>query len=260
VNVLKGKIAVVTGGARGIGWGVTQLFAREAATVVMMGRNESTLAKAERAIRRRGGRAVGVVGDISKPADVERVMEFTKREFGRIDILVANAGINPVTPFLKISEEEWDEVVNINLKGTFLTVQRAARRMVKQRGGGRIVIVSSVDGSIVVPGEAHYGPTKAALVQLNRVAAVELAQYGVYVNCVTPGWVDTDLVQEELSKPGRRKYWSNDIPAKRIGTIEEIAQGVLFLSRDDVGKFMVGAVLAIDGGHSLLLHGMEVSK
>jgi glucose 1-dehydrogenase len=257
VSVLKGKIAIVTGGARGIGWGVTQLFAREGGTVVMMGRTASTLARAEKAIARRGGRAVGIAGDISKPADVERVMEFTKHEFGRIDILVANAGINPVTPFLQIAEEEWDEVINTNLKGTFLCVQRAARRMVKQRKGGRIVIVSSVDGSVVVPGEAHYGPTKAALMQLNRVAAVELAKYGVYVNCVAPGWVDTDLVREELSKPGRKKYWMKDIPARKIGTVEEIAQGVLFLSRDDVGEFMVGAVLAIDGGHSLLLHGME---
>jgi NAD(P)-dependent dehydrogenase (short-subunit alcohol dehydrogenase family) len=237
---------------------VTQLFAREGASVVMMGRNEMTLARAERAIRKKGWQAVGIAGDISKSADVERVMDLATHEYGRIDILVANAGINPVTPILKISEEEWDEVMNINFKGSFLCVQRAARRMVKQKGGGRIVIISSVDGTIVVPGEAHYGPTKAALMQLTRVAAVELAPHGIYVNCIAPGWVDTDLVREELKKPGRKKYWTEHIPAKRIGTIEDIAQGALFLSRDDVGEFMVGAVVAIDGGHSLVLHGMEV--
>jgi NAD(P)-dependent dehydrogenase (short-subunit alcohol dehydrogenase family) len=258
MGVLTGRTAIVTGGARGIGWGVSQLFAREGGTVIMMGRDQNTLAKAEKTITRSGGRAVGLAGDISKPPDVERVMEYAGQQYGQIDILVANAGINPVTPFLQISEEEWDEVVNTNLKGTFLSVQRAARRMVKQKSGGRIVIISSVDGGIVVPGEAHYGPTKAALIQLNRVAAVELARHGVYVNCVAPGWVDTDLVKEELSKPGRKEFWTNDIPAKRIGTVEDIAQVVLFLSRDDVGKFMVGAVVAVDGGHSLLLHGMEV--
>lgn len=258
MGVLSGAVAVVTGGARGIGWGVTQLFAREGATVVMMGRETSTLARAQMAIEEERGRAVGVPGDISKPSDVERVMDFAIHEYGSIDILVANAGINPVTPFLQITEEEWDAVMNTNFKGTFLCVQRAARRMVKQKGGGRIVIISSVDGRIVVPGEAHYGPTKAALMHLTRVAAVELAQHNVFVNCVAPGWVDTDLVREELDRPGRRAFWTNDIPAKRIGTVEDIAQGVLFLSRPDAGKFMVGAVLDIDGGHSLVLHGMEV--
>jgi NAD(P)-dependent dehydrogenase (short-subunit alcohol dehydrogenase family) len=258
VGVLSGKTAIVTGGARGIGWGITQLFAREGAAVIMMGRTEATLARAERAIQKKGGRALGVVGDIAKSLDVERVMDRAVHEFGRIDILVANAGINPVTPILEISEDEFTQVVNTNFKGSFLCVQRAARRMVKQRGGGRIVIVGSVDGTAVVPGEAHYGPTKAALMQLTRVAAVELAPHGVYVNCISPGWVETDLVRDELNKPGRRNYWTAHIPAKRIGTPEDIAQAALFLSRDDVGSFMAGAVIAIDGGHSLVLHGMEV--
>lgn len=258
MGLLDGKTAIVTGGGRGIGWGVTKLFASEGATVVMMGRDPRTLSAAEKGIAESGGKAVGISGNISKSADVERLMEYTAKEHGGIDILVANAGINPVTPFLEISEEEWDEVVDTNLKGTFLCVQRAARRMVSQPTGGRIVVVSSVDGRMVVPGEAHYGPTKAGLIQLTRVAAVELAKDGVYVNCVAPGWVDTDLVKEELSRPGRKAFWTNDIPAKRIGSIDEIAQAALFLSRDDVGNFTVGTVLSVDGGHSLVLHGMEV--
>jgi NAD(P)-dependent dehydrogenase (short-subunit alcohol dehydrogenase family) len=260
MGVLSNKVAIVTGGGRGIGWGISRLFAEEGATVVMVSRNSETLKKAEEAIKSKGGQAKGIPGDISCATDVQRVVDTTVSGFGHIDILIANAAINPVTPLLEITEEEWDAVMGINLKGSFLCVQRVARVMARQGHGGRIVIIASVDGQAVVPGEAHYGASKAGLIHFAHIAAVELVQHGIYVNTIAPGWVYTDLVKEELDKPDRLDYWLERIPAHRIGTIDEIAHAALFLSRDDVGDFTVGATLAIDGGQSLLHGGYHLEK
>jgi NAD(P)-dependent dehydrogenase (short-subunit alcohol dehydrogenase family) len=258
MGVLNDKVAIVTGGGRGIGWGVTQLFSDEGATVVMMGRNPDTLHKAEKEIKSQGGNALGMPGDISKVEDVQHVVDSTVKAYGKIDILVANAGINPVTPFLEIPEEEWDACLNVNLKGSFLCIQRVGRVMAKA-GQGRIVVIGSVDGAVVVPGEAHYGASKAGLLHLSKIAAVELIRHGVYLNHIACGWVYTDLVKEELDQPERLEYWLSHIPAHRIGTIEELAQATLFLARDDVGNFTVGANLTIDGGAGLLMDGMMES-
>lgn len=258
MGVLDGKVAIVTGGGRGIGWGVSRLFAREGARVVMMGRNPGTLRQAEEQLLSEGWTARGVAGDIAREGDVQRVVDDTLEAFGRIDVLVANAGINPVTPFLEISEAEWDACLSVNLKGSFLCMQRVGRVMAKA-GSGRIVVIGSVDGAVVVPGEAHYGASKAGLLHLSRIAAVELIQHGVYVNHIACGWVYTDLVKEELDKPERLQYWLEHIPAHRIGTIEDLAQAALFLARDDVGNFTVGANLTIDGGAGLLMDGMAES-
>jgi NAD(P)-dependent dehydrogenase (short-subunit alcohol dehydrogenase family) len=255
MDLLANKVALVTGGGRGIGWGISRLFAQEGAKVVMMGRNPDTLKNAEADIKLKGGVGLGIAGDVSKSADVQMVVDTTVREFGHLDILVANAGINPVTQLLDMPEEEWDAVLNINLKGTFLCIQRAGRVMAQQKKG-RIIVIGSVDGQSVVPGEAHYGASKAALLHMSKIAAVELIQHGIYVNHIAPGWVYTDLVKEELDKPERMEYWLKHIPAHRIGTIDDIAQAALFFAREDTGQFTVGANITIDGGEGLLLEGM----
>ncbi len=258
MGVLDGKVALVTGGGRGIGWGISSLFAHEGAKIVMMGRGAATLETAAQKIVAQGGQALAIPGDISREDDVERVVQTAVKTFGRIDILIANAGINPVTPLLDIPLNEWKQVIDVNLTGTFLCIQRVGRVMARQ-GGGRMVIISSVDGQIVVPGEAHYGAVKAALIQLGRIAAVELIKHGIYVNIIPCGWVDTDLVKEELEQPERKEYWLNHIPARRIATVEEIARGALFLARDDISSFIVGATLVMDGGASILMNGMDLS-
>jgi NAD(P)-dependent dehydrogenase (short-subunit alcohol dehydrogenase family) len=258
MDLLKDKVALVTGGGRGIGWGISRLFALEGAKIVMMGRNPDTLKKAEAEIKLEGGVALGIAGDISKSADVQQAVDAAVQEFGTLDILVANAGINPVTPILDISEEEWDSVININLRGTFLCIQRAGRVMAQNKKG-KIIVIGSVDGSRVVPGEAHYGASKAALLHMSKIAAVELIQHGIYVNHIAPGWVYTDLVKEELDKPERLEYWLKHIPAHRIGTLDDVAQAALFFAREDTGLFTIGANLTIDGGEGLLLEGMAES-
>lgn len=258
MGTLDGKVALVTGGGRGIGWGISELFAREGARIVMIGRDAATLKKAGDKIIAQGGQALAVPGNISCEEDVEKVVSAAVDAFGRIDILVANAGINPVTPFLDIPLDEWKEVIDVNLTGTFLCIQRVGRVMARQ-GGGRVVIISSVDGQIVVPGEAHYGASKAALIHLGRIAAVELIKFGIYVNIIPCGWVYTDLVKDEIDQPERKEYWLKHIPAGRIATIEEIARATLFLARDDVSNFIVGATLVIDGGASILMNGMDLS-
>lgn len=256
--VLTEKVAIVTGGGRGIGWGVSRLFAQEGAKVIMMGRNLSTLEKAIQQIEVEGGQAFAVAGDISEVHDIQHLVDVTVKRFGRIDILVANAGINPVTPFLDIPLEEWTTVINTNLTGSFLCIQRVGKVMANQ-GSGRIVIIGSVDGQIVVPGEAHYGASKAGLLHLGKVAAVELVKYGIFVNIISCGWVYTDLVKDELDQPDRLEYWLEHIPAHRIATIEEIANAALFLARDDISNFIVGATLVMDGGASILMNGMNQS-
>jgi NAD(P)-dependent dehydrogenase (short-subunit alcohol dehydrogenase family) len=124
-----------------------------------------------------------------------------------------------------------------------------------KNGGGRMVVITSVDGQIVVPGEGHYGASKAALMHLCRIAAVELIQHGIYVNSIAPGWVYTDLTKHELDVPEKRAYWQGNIPAHRVASIDEIAQAALFLARDDQSEFIVGASLVIDGGASLVMKG-----
>jgi NAD(P)-dependent dehydrogenase (short-subunit alcohol dehydrogenase family) len=258
MGILDNKVALVTGGGRGIGWGISRLFAREGAQVVMVGRDPATLEKAVQKILERSGIAVGMPADISNPDDIQRVVDETEKRFGRIDILIANAGINPVNPFLEIPLDEWRSCIDTNLTGSFLCIQRAGRVMANH-GGGHIVIIASVDGQIVVPGEAHYGASKAALIHLGRIAAVELIKFGIYVNIIPCGWVDTDLVKEELEIPEKKEYWLNHIPAGRIATVDEIADAALFLARDDINKFVVGATLVMDGGASLLMNGMNQS-
>lgn len=258
MDILKNKVAVITGGGRGIGWGISRCFAQEGAKIVMNGRDPQTLEKAQKLLQQDGCEVRIFSGDISNSGDVQALMDFAVEQFGRIDILVANAGINPVTPFLDISEKEWQDVIDVNLTGTFTCVQRAGRIM-KEQGGGRIIIISSVDGNIVVPGEAHYGVSKAGLNYLTKIAAVELIKYGIFVNAIPCGWVDTDLVKEELEDPQKKEYWLEHIPSHSIGTIDEIARVALFLAREDVASFMVGASIVVDGGASLLMNGMNLS-
>ena len=145
--------------------------------------------------------------------------------------------------------------MDINLTGTFLCMQRVGRVMAKN-GGGRIVVITFVDGQIVVLGEGHYGACKAALMHLCRIAAVELIQHGIYVNSIAPGWVYTDLAKKnELDISEKRAYWQSNIPAQRVASVDEIAEAALFLARGDLSQFIVGASLVIDGGASLVMQG-----
>jgi 3-oxoacyl-[acyl-carrier protein] reductase len=247
-----GKVALVTGGSRGIGRAVSQALAREGASVVV--NYVSNAAEARRVIeeiRGRGGQAVSVMADVSQMKPAQRLIDETVAAFGRLDILVNNAGINIGGTILDTSEEDWDRVIAVNLKGPFNCMQAAARVMVGQKSG-KIVNISSISGLGGAPkGELAYSCSKAGLICLTRVVAQDLGPYGINVNCVAPGWTITDMVRN-LSGSEEKFRELNAIKTQqaalaRVGDPQDIANVVLFLASDE-SSFVSGQVIVADGG------------
>jgi NAD(P)-dependent dehydrogenase (short-subunit alcohol dehydrogenase family) len=246
------KVAVITGASRGIGKAVALALAREAASLVLAGRDAGSLKATFDAVTALGASAATVTCDVRKRRDVERLAEFAYKKMGSVHCLVNNAGQYPVTSLFEMTEEEWDEVVDTNLKGPFLCAQAFSRRMVTQKVAGKIVNISSTSSQVARPGCAHYCASKAGLNQLTRVLAVELAPHGIAVNAVCPGLIGTERVfalaqdpknvAEHQTKLGR-------IPLARLGTPEEIAAAVLFLLSEEASYF-TGSLLFADGGYT----------
>lgn len=254
-----GKVAVVTGAARGIGSAIARALGKEGAALVLADLDHEALRNVAEDLAKARVRVVWTHCDVRRRADVERLADVAYRELQRVDFLVNNAGLYPVTPFFSLTEDEWDLVVDTNLKGPFLCTQAIARRMVEQRVAGRVVNISSTASQVARPGIAHYGSSKAALNQLTRILAIELAPYGIAVNAVSPGVIATERVlagasgahgaAEHRAKLGRT-------PLRRAGTPEEVAAAVLFLLSDEA-SYCTGAVLFADGGYSLGLANYE---
>lgn len=246
---LAGKRALVTGGARGIGRGVVERFLAEGANVSVMDRNEEDLreAQAEWIASGLGGSVHVQVCDISKPEELEEKARLAIDRWEGIDILVNNAGIAFREPFLDISAERWNSVMNINLNATFQLSQQAAKAMVEQGTGGSIINMSSKNGLFASAMLAHYNASKAGVVLLTQSMAVELAAYGIRVNAVAPGLIDTPL-DRALRKKENLPPYSERTPMKRLGTIEEVANAFLFLASDEA-SYVTGTTLVVDGGH-----------
>lgn len=246
-----GKVAVVSGASRGIGRATALAFAKENCNVVVnYNKNEGRAREVVDAIKDLKSRAIPVRCDVSVRSDVEQMFKVAVDEFGKVDILVNNAGIGLDAPLLKISDEVWDRNLDVNLKSVFLCTQVAAGYMV-QRRYGKIVNVSSNSGfGVAVWGETAYAAAKAGVIQLTKNAAFELGQYGINVNCVAPGAVETELLKgdltdqqyEELLK-GRRERSSLGI----VGKPEDIANAILFFASDE-SQFITGKTLLVEGG------------
>jgi 3-oxoacyl-[acyl-carrier protein] reductase len=243
---LKGKVTLITGGSRGIGRAVALMFAKAGSDVVVnyrAQRDEPVDVVAE-AIKE-GARAIEARADIGDPKQVDAMMERTISEFGRIDILVNNAGVWVRNPIDRMSQNLLKETIDINLMGTFYTCRAAAPHMIRQKSGS-IINISSTAGQ---RGEANYSPyaaTKGAVISLTKSLAVELAAYNIRVNCVAPGWVDTDMSQPSLS--GSDRGWVlGQIPLGRVASPEEVAGPVLFLA-SDMASFITGEILNVNGG------------
>lgn len=241
---LDGKVAAITGASRGIGRDMALVFASAGAKVVVSARNEEALESLVDEIRASGGEALGIAGDVSVAADADRLVESAVATFGRLDILVNNAGITRDGLLLRMKDEDWDAVLDTNLKGAFLCTRAAAKVMSKQRGG-RIVNISSVVGEMGNPGQANYCASKAGLLGLTKSVARELARRNVTVNAVTPGFITTEMTEEMPEK--RRQELTAEIPLGRLGQPEDIAQAVLFLASDQAG-YITGQVLGVNGG------------
>lgn len=240
-----GRVAVVTGGGRGIGRAIAVRLAQEGANVAVVYRaNDDAAQETVALVRKAGVECAAFKGDVAESDDVQRVFGEINAEFGRLDILVNNAGVTRDNLMMRMKEEEFDEVLRINLKGTYLCTRAALRGMVRARWG-RIVNVTSVVGLIGNAGQANYAASKAGIIGFTKSVAREVAQRGITANAIAPGYVETELtggLSEEIKDQIRAQ-----IPAGRIGEPEEIADAVAFLAGEGA-SYVTGQTLAVDGG------------
>lgn len=242
---LAGKTVVVTGSAKGIGKAIALAFARENANVVVSDLSEADCAQTVSEAQAAGSKAIAVKCDISNPADAKNLVERAAKEFGSVDVLVNNAGIYPYAPFLQMTEAQWDKVMSINLKGTFLCSQAAAQQMVKQGKGGRIINLTSIAASVGFQALSHYCASKGGIVAFTRALALELAPSGITVNAIAPGPVDTPGTNLSASSKEQLEQTLAAIPLHRVGQPEDIALAAVFLAKSDN---TTGSVVTSDGG------------
>jgi 3-oxoacyl-[acyl-carrier protein] reductase len=246
---LNGKSALVTGGSRGIGRACCELLARAGARVAVNCKVETPWAElvAQR-IRESGGEAFALAADVARRDEAEMMVDETVDRFGSLDVVVANAGIWKGSPIEEMSDQEWSEMLDVNLTGVFHVV-RASVPPLRESSAGSVITVSSTAGQRGEAFHSHYAATKGALIAFTKSLAVELAPDGVRVNCVAPGWTATDMTRDALEGDGARRILEG-IPLGRPGTPEEIAGAVAFLASDLAG-YVTGEVLNVNGGSVL---------
>ena len=248
MNGLDGRVAIVTGGSRGIGRAISLELARQGCKVVVNYRsNAGAAAEVVDQIRANGGEATAVQADVSVGAEAEALVNAALQAYGTVDILVNNAGITRDTLLARMSEEDWDAVMNINLKGAFHCVKAVQKTLLRKRWG-RIISIGSVAGIVGNAGQANYAAAKAGLVGFTKTLARELGSRHITANLVAPGFVETDL-PADLPKVRRRKGVER-IPLSRLGQPEDIAPIVAFLASDAAG-YITGQVICVDGGLAL---------
>lgn len=255
---LKDKVALVTGAAQGIGLACAQAFTREGAAVMLADRDANAGAEAAAKLAQSGARAAFAECDVSKGEQVRSCVEATVAGFGRVDILVANAGIVHACEFLDLKEEDFERVLDVNLKGVFLAGQAAARQMVKQGGGGAIINMSSVNAVMAIPNQVPYVVSKGAINQLTKVMALALAPHGIRVNGIGPGTILTELARTAVlgNREAERKILSRT-PLGRMGEPSEIASVAVFLASDEA-SYLTGQTLYPDGGRLALNYTVAV--
>jgi glucose 1-dehydrogenase len=245
---LKDKVALVTGANSGIGKAIAERFAAEGAHVAVNHLDRPEVNEAARAEAAGfATESIEVAGDVSKRADVERMVGQIVAKFGRLDIAVSNAGIEINRPFLDVTDDEWNKVIGVNLFGAYLVSQVSARQMVKQGGGGKLVFISSVHEDIPFPNYTAYCASKGATRMLMRNLAMELAQYKINCNNIAPGAIATPINQKTLDDPEARKNAISEIPWGRFGKPEEVASVAVFLASDEA-DYVTGSTYYIDGG------------
>jgi glucose 1-dehydrogenase len=245
---LENKVAVVTGSSSGIGAAIAQAFAAEgAAVVVNYSRHEDPAQKVLDQIERAGGRGVVVGADVSDPKEVEAMVQQAVTAFGRLDIMVNNAGMERKMPFLETPFEVWQETIAVNLTGAWLGCQAAAKQMVAQGDPGRIINVSSVHEDLAMPTNSPYCATKGGVRMLMRTLAVELAPHEITVNNIAPGAIDTPMDAPLKQDQHLMKQLLSEIPLGRMGKPEDVANMALFLASED-SSYVTGSTLFVDGG------------
>ena len=247
-TTIAGRAVVVTGATRGIGKGIARVFAGAGARVLIVGRDAEAAKAAVAELSATGAEVSYLLADVSRREDCQRIAATAAERFGGIDVLCANAGIFPAAPLAEMTDENIDEVLGTNLRGTILSVQ-ACLPALAASGHGRVILTSSITGPITgFPGWAHYGASKAGQLGFLRTAAIELAASGITINAVLPG----NIVTEGLDELGEeyQAQMAASIPLRRLGTVEEIGHAALFLATDEAG-YITGQTIVVDGGQVL---------
>ncbi len=254
-----GKVALITGGASGLGWGAARVLSERGAKVALLGRTQSSLDKAVRRLEESGGEALGIPADVSRSQELEEAVKAVKERWGRLDILFANAGVNGVwAPLEELTEEEWSQTISINLTGTFLTI-KSCLPLLKQQGGS-IIVTSSVNGTRMFSntGASAYATSKAGQVAFAKMLALELAPSKVRVNVICPGWIESEIDDNTEKRDVDKvaipvEFPDGAVPLKdgKPGKADEVGNLVAFLA-SDLASHITGTEVWIDGAQSLL--------
>lgn len=246
---LTGKVAIVTGARRGMGKSHAMALAKAGAKVVVSDISKEDCEKVVKKIENEGGEAIAIKCDVTRKEEVDAMIKETIEKFGKIDILVNNAGICQFKPFLELTEEEWDRTLDINLKGYFLCAQAVAREMAKQKSGVIVNIASVAMGQLGIgfPNIVHYCASKGGIVAMTEAMALELIPLNIRVNAISPGVIETPMIDPVKKDPKALEGMLTRIPMKRVGKPEEVSKVVLFLVSDD-SSYMTGSIVIVDGG------------
>jgi 3-oxoacyl-[acyl-carrier protein] reductase len=242
---LDGKVAIVTGGSRGIGAEVAGRLAEDGAAVVVSGRDGDRLQRTVREWETQGRAVLGVVADAANREDCERLVNTAKQHFGRVDVLVNNAGVTHDQLLVRMTDEDWDRVIEVNLRSAFLMTRAVSKALVRQKSGGRVISITSTSGAMGNAGQVNYSAAKAGLIGFTKAAARELAHWSILVNAVAPGLIETDMTAN-LSATAREALLAQ-VPLKRSGTVREVAEMVRFLAGDGA-TYITGQVFHVNGG------------
>jgi 3-oxoacyl-[acyl-carrier protein] reductase len=243
-KALAGRVAVVTGGTRGIGLASARLLAEDGASVVVSGRDPGRLDAAVKELEALGVATLGIAADAAKREDCDRLVDAAKERFGRIDVLVNNAGMTRDQLLVRMKDDDWDRVLDVNLRGVFMMTRAAAKVMMRQKSG-RIINITSTAGAMGNAGQVNYSAAKAGVIGLTKAAARELAHWNILVNAVAPGLIDTDMTATVPAEA--RQALLDQVPLKRIGVAREVAEMVRFLA-GDAGAYITGQTIHVNGG------------
>jgi 3-oxoacyl-[acyl-carrier protein] reductase len=243
-KTLAGKVAIVTGGNRGIGLAIARLLAEDGASVVVSGRDAARLEAAVKELESLGAPAMSVAADAAKREDADRLVEATRERFGRIDVLVNNAGITRDQLLVRMKDDDWDQVLDTNLRGVFLMTRAVGKVMMRQKSG-RIINIASTAGAMGNPGQVNYSAAKAGVIGLTKAAGRELAHWNILVNAVAPGLIETDMAASIPAEA--REAMLQQVPLKRIGQGREVAEVVRFLAGDGA-SYITGQTIHVNGG------------
>jgi len=248
---LKGKVALITGSSRGVGRAVALAYAKEGAKIVVnYTSNKDAAEEVAKAIKETGGRAIVFKADVANAAEAEALVEKGIEEFGQLDILVNNAGFGRPAMLLKMSEEQWDQVLDVHLKGAFLCSQFAARHM-KEQNTGKIINVTSVAGLVGTVGQINYSAAKGGIISFTKSAARELARYNICVNVISLGIVATDMSEKIRTDEKLSEIYMNRILLKRFAESDDISPAFVFLGAEE-SNYITGQLLCVDGGYGMI--------